>query len=142
MRDARQRRGPTFDDIEAERTWLAVRDDCHGPGGRDRLLHGGCIRADARSGRWLFGSGVNCGTAAKDVCSESFLDAVCPIVASYGAKDRANRGTGERLEQVLIAAGVDHDIKTYPDAGHSFLNDHDSVDIPALFAVLGRLTVS
>ena len=40
MRDARQRGGPMFDDIEAVRTWLAARDDCHGPGGRDRLLHG------------------------------------------------------------------------------------------------------
>ena len=87
-------------------------------------------------------AGVNYGTAAKDVYSESFLDAACPIVGSYGAKDRVNRGAGERLKQVLMAAGVEHDIKTYPDAGHSFLNDHDSVDIPALFAVLLRLTVS
>lgn len=26
--------------------------------------------------------------------------------------------------------------------GHSFLNDHDPADVPALFAVLGRLTAS
>ena len=87
-------------------------------------------------------AGVNYGTAAKDVYSESFLDASCPVVASYGAKDRANRGTGERLEQALTAAGVEHDIKTYPDARHSFLNNHDSADIPAFFVVLGRLTAS
>jgi carboxymethylenebutenolidase len=101
---------------------------------------------------------VNYGTATKEVYSESVLDAACPIVGSYGAKDRANRGTAQRLEQVLTADGVDHDIKTYPEAGHSFLNDHDiktypeaghsflndhdAVDIPALFAVLGRLTGS
>ena len=85
---------------------------------------------------------VNYGTATKEVYSESFLDAACPIVGSYGAKDRANRGTAQRLEQVLTEVGVDHDIKTYPEAGHSFLNDHDAADIPALFTVLGRFTGS
>jgi len=85
---------------------------------------------------------VNYGTAGKDVYTESFLDGACPIVGSYGAKDRANRGTAERLDKVLTVAGVDHDIKTYPDAGHAFLNDHDSADSPAIFAVLGRLSAS
>jgi carboxymethylenebutenolidase len=28
----------------------------------------------------------------------------------------------------------------YPEDGHSFLNDHDSADIPVLFAALGRFT--
>jgi carboxymethylenebutenolidase len=32
-------------------------------------------------------------------------------------------------------AAVDHDVKEYPDAGHSFLNNHDS----ALFAVMGKI---
>jgi carboxymethylenebutenolidase len=63
------------------------------------------------------------------------LSGACPIVGCFGAKDRTLRGAADRLERALSATGVDHDVKEYPDAGHSFLNDHDS----ALFAVMGRL---
>ena len=90
--------------------------------------------------RCAYCTNCNYGTAAKDVYTEAFMAGACPIVGSYGAKDRANRGTGQRLEQILTALGVEHDIKTYPDAGHSFLNDHDPADIPTLLAVLGRFT--
>jgi carboxymethylenebutenolidase len=83
---------------------------------------------------------VNYDTAGKLAHSERFLSDACPIVGSYGAKDRGNRGTGTRLDQVLTTAGVDHDIKTYPDAGHMFLNDHDADDVPDLLTVLGRFT--
>ena len=38
------------------------------------------------------------------------------------------------MEHALTANDVAHDVKEYPDAGHSFLNDHDS----ALFAVMGK----
>ena len=66
-----------------------------------------------------------------------------PIVGSYGAKDRgSNRGTAQRLERLLTDLGVDHDIKEYPDAGHSFLNDHDPAEAPAVFVVLAKLTGS
>ena len=44
MRDARQRRGPTFDDIEAVRTWLGARDDCTARVG----VIGYCMGADSR----------------------------------------------------------------------------------------------
>jgi carboxymethylenebutenolidase len=47
---------------------------------------------------------------------------VCPVVASYGGRDRTLRGAGERLEAALTAFGVAHDVKTYPEAGHSFMN--------------------
>ena len=53
-------------------------------------------------------SSVNYGGCPKD--AESFLAGACPIVGSYGAKDRTQTGP--------------HDVKEYPDAGHSFLNDH------------------
>jgi hypothetical protein len=46
---------------------------------------------------------VNYGTATRDVYSESFLEAACPIVGKLCAKDFANRGTAQRLEQVLTA---------------------------------------
>ena len=69
-----------------------------------------------------------------------FPNGACPIVGSYGAKDRVNRGSAKRLERVLTATGVDHDIREYPGAGHGFLNDHDPSDMPVLFAVMGRLS--
>ena len=67
-------------------------------------------------------SGVNYGVGVpKATYSEAFLAGACPIVGSYGAKDRANRGTAQELTQVLTALGVNHDVKEYPDAGHAFL---------------------
>ena len=62
----------------------------------------------------------------------------CPIVGSYGAKDRSLRGAAGRLEQALTAAGVAHDVKEYPEAGHGFLNDHDPADVPTLFVLMGK----
>ena len=66
----------------------------------------------------------------------------CPIVGSYGGRDRALRGAAARLEHVLSAVGVDHDVREYPDAGHRFINDHDGAGdkTPLLFAVLGKLS--
>ena len=61
-------------------------------------------------------------------------------MASYGRKDPGNRGVGDRLERILTAVGVEHDVKTYPEAGHSFLNDHDRADLPGLIALQFRVT--
>ena len=64
----------------------------------------------------------------------------CPIVGSYGAKDRANRGTAQRLDRVLEALGVEHDVREYPEAGHAFLNDHEGAGDrnPLIFVVMGK----
>lgn len=47
----------------------------------------------------------------------------CPVVASYGDKDWLVRDQGARLKEVLDQHGIPNDIKSYPDAGHSFLAD-------------------
>jgi carboxymethylenebutenolidase len=70
-------------------------------------------------------SSVNYGTAPKDAYTASFLRRACPIVGSYGGKDRTLRGAADRLERALTAVGVEHDVKEYPEAGHSFFNDSE-----------------
>lgn len=46
-------------------------------------------------------------------------------MASYEAKDRWTRGVAQQLERTLVAAGIAHDVKQYPEAGHSFMNNPD-----------------
>ncbi|HEV2924747.1 MAG TPA: dienelactone hydrolase family protein [Solirubrobacteraceae bacterium] len=56
----------------------------------------------------------------------SKLDGLCPVVASYGAKDRiVGPKMAERLERHLSALGVPRDVKTYDGAGHSFFSQVD-----------------
>jgi carboxymethylenebutenolidase len=55
------------------------------------------------------------------------LRGVCPVVAGYGGRDRLFAAQGERLERHLAALGVPHDVRVYPDAGHSFMSHHEGV---------------
>jgi carboxymethylenebutenolidase len=66
------------------------------------------------------------------VFAEAFLVGSCPIVASYGGKDRSLRGAADRLELALTANGIAHDVKEYPEAGHAFLNDYPNIVFNAL----------
>ena len=50
------------------------------------------------------------------------LDGICPVVASYGGRDKWLLNDAAKLEKDLSALGVAHDVKVYPDAGHSFMN--------------------
>lgn len=60
------------------------------------------------------------------------LERSCPVVASYGGRDRIFRKYGPRVEDVLDRAGIDHDVLTYPAAGHSFMNDAEGHTIMKL----------
>lgn len=61
---------------------------------------------------------------------------LCPVVASYGGRDRVFGTHGEKLSRALDHTQTPHDIVTYPDAGHSFMNQVD--DHPVANALVGR----
>jgi carboxymethylenebutenolidase len=51
------------------------------------------------------------------------LRGTCPVVASFGGRDSKRMvQAGQRLEAHLTTLGVPHEVKFYPEAGHSFMN--------------------
>lgn len=114
--------GAAFDDIDATRRWLGARADCNGQVGVIGFCMGGAFALVAAT-RGFEVSSVNYGFLPKDPAEA--LRGACPIVASYGGRDRGLRGAAAQLETVLTGLGVEHDVVEYPGAGHSFLNRHN-----------------
>jgi carboxymethylenebutenolidase len=135
--DLRAKRGPTFDAIEAARAQLVGDERCTKRVGVNGYCMGGGFSLLLATGDRYEVSGVNYGDVPNDAAS--VLAGACPVVASYGAKDRQLAKHVARLEHAFEVNNIDHDLKVYPHAGHGFLNEHDGK--AALFlAVTGRLT--
>jgi carboxymethylenebutenolidase len=114
--------GTAYDDLVAARDHLVAHERCTGKVG----LIGFCMGAGfvlQLAPRGLFDvTAPNYGLLPKDL---EALGGSCPVVASFGRNDPiVPRGTAAKLEALLADNGVPSDVKEYPNAGHSFMNDH------------------
>lgn len=115
--------GRAFQDIAAARQWLIDREDATGDVGIIGFcMGGGFALMCAAPSRGFQVSSVNYGQLPP---TPEVLQGACPVVASYGARDRGNEEVPAKLEYHLTRLGVPHDVKQYPNAGHAFLNDDD-----------------
>ncbi|NHA68304.1 dienelactone hydrolase family protein [Phycicoccus sp. CMS6Z-2] len=122
MTALRRGSGQAFDDIEAARAQVAGDERCTGRVGVIGFCMGGGFALVLAGRPGWDAAAPNYGMLPR---TPDVLDGACPVVASYGGRDRWLRGSAAKLESALAARGVPHDVREYASAGHSFLNPED-----------------
>ena len=131
LRSLRSGTGRPFDDLDAARAFLQKQPGVNASrigaigfclGGGFALLY--AVRAPLGATAAFYGDVPK---------TADGLHGICPVVAGYGGKDKMFAPQGERLEKLLTEMGIDHDVKIYPDAGHSFMSQVPGI-LPKLSA--------
>ena len=135
FRQLRAGSGPAFDTLDACRGWLAVHADCTGKTGVIGFCMGGGFALLCAPRGEYSAAAVNYGEVPSD--AEVVLAGSCPIVASYGGRDLMGTAHPERLDAALATLGVPHEVKVYPEAGHSFMSPKPAAMAPV--TALARL---
>ena len=117
MRDLRKGSGPAVDALDGVLADLSARADVGKVGVAGFCFGGGFALLLACQGKVPV-AGVYYGeTNGRD------LSKACPIVGGYGGKDRMFSGKGRKLVAKLDELGIEHGVKVYEDAGHSFMSE-------------------
>jgi carboxymethylenebutenolidase len=117
MKDLKAGSGTGVQDLIDARSWLAQQDyvDSGKIGVMGLCMGGGFALVLAKTG--LFQASAPFYGQVPET-----LDGICPVVASYGGRDKMLVKDAARLEKELPQLGVPYDLKIYPHAGHSFMN--------------------
>jgi carboxymethylenebutenolidase len=128
LRGAHER---TLADLEAARVWLAARREVDATriGVLGFCMGGGYALLYATHAP-LQVAGAFYGDVPK---TADGLRGICPVLGGFGGRDRVFAPQSERLERLLTELGVPHDVKLYPEAGHSFMSHHP----PGVLTTLG-----
>lgn len=117
--------GQTFEVLEAAHDWLRsqvdVAQEATGVvgfcmGGSFAVLH--AARTEASAVAMFYGE------VPKD---HGALTGIPPCVAGFGGRDKLFGKVAPQLETRLDGIGVQHDVVTYPDAGHSYMSINGGV---------------
>lgn len=121
FRDVLRGSGENVDRLSSLVDWLKARADCTGVVGVIGFCLGGGLAYLLGGAGSVAAAAANYGKAPP----QKLWPLLCPVVASYGGRDRVFGQHATKVERALDGHGIVHDVKLYPQAGHGFMNQTD-----------------